>query len=163
MTRWSWYRAASTSSATMRRSGRRTHHCAASGSRPSSLIGMRSPIASSKHSSERRDTCPPSSVRSVGVSKREQRDAFFHTARVGSFAHNRLRLYDMIGNVWEWTNDWYDGGTLRVARGGSWFCSANYCGAYRAGYRGKSPPERAFNNVGFRCAGSVTARERTAV
>jgi formylglycine-generating enzyme required for sulfatase activity len=39
-----------------------------------------------------------------------------------------------------------------VARGGSWFCSANYCGAYRPGFRGKSPPASSFNNVGFRCA-----------
>ena len=40
----------------------------------------------------------------------------------------------------------------RVARDGSWFCSPNYCGAYRPGFRGKSPPDRAFNNLGFRCA-----------
>jgi len=80
-------------------------------------------------------------------------DGFFYTAPVESFASNRIGLYDMIGNVWEWTADSYDSqGTLRVARGGSWFCSANYCGAYREGFRGKSPPDHAFNNVGFRCA-----------
>jgi sulfatase modifying factor 1 len=82
-------------------------------------------------------------------------DGFFYTAPVGSFAPNRIGLYDMIGNVWEWTSDPYDSEqTLRVARGGSWFCSANYCGAYREGFRGKSPPDHAFNNVGFRCAAS---------
>ncbi len=80
-------------------------------------------------------------------------DGFFYTAPVGSFAPNRIGLYDMIGNVWEWTAGAYDSQqTLRVARGGSWFCSANYCGAYREGFRGKSPPDHAFNNVGFRCA-----------
>ena len=80
-------------------------------------------------------------------------DGFFYTAPVGSFAPNRIGLYDMIGNVWEWTADANDSQqTLRVARGGSWFCSSNYCGAYREGFRGKSPADHAFNNVGFRCA-----------
>lgn len=46
-------------------------------------------------------------------------------------------------------------GTLRVARGGSWFCAPNYCSAYRPGFRGKSPPVNSFNNVGFRCVRDV--------
>jgi formylglycine-generating enzyme len=82
-------------------------------------------------------------------------DGFFYTAPVGSFEPNSVGLYDMIGNVWEWTEDPYDpinAPELRVSRGGSWFCSASYCGAYRPGFRGRSPASRAFNNVGFRCA-----------
>lgn len=93
-------------------------------------------------------------------------DGFFYAAPVGSFPPNDWGIVDAIGNVWEWTADWYAAevpkearnprgpaeGTLRVAKGGSWFCSSNYCGAYRPGFRGKSPPDRAFNNVGFRCA-----------
>lgn len=81
-------------------------------------------------------------------------DGFFYTAPAGSFEPNTFGLYDMIGNVWEWTEDAYDpvnAPDMRVARGGSWFCSPSYCGAYRPGFRGKSPISRGFNNVGFRC------------
>lgn len=85
-------------------------------------------------------------------------DSFFYTSPVGSFPPNALGLHDMIGNVWEWTASRYaPDDERRVARGGSWFCSRNYCSAYRPDFRGKSPPGHAFNNVGFRCARDVEA------
>ncbi|MEW6211832.1 MAG: formylglycine-generating enzyme family protein [Acidobacteriota bacterium] len=95
-------------------------------------------------------------------------DGYYYTAPVASFQANGFGLHDMVGNVWEWTADYYDAdyykrspaknpkgprrGEMRVARGGSWFCSEGYCGAYRVGFRGKSPQDASFNNVGFRCA-----------
>ena len=60
--------------------------------------------------------------------------------------------YDMAGNVWEWTDSWYEEGTYRVLRGGSW--SGVRDGARCAG-RGRSDPGPGDIGLGFRCVRTI--------
>ena len=95
-------------------------------------------------------------------------DGYHGTCPVNAFAPNGYGIYNVTGNVWEWTADWFHAtyrardrqadpvgpptGTHRVQKGGSYLCHASYCRRYRvAGRQGNEPTLRA-GNLGFRCA-----------
>ena len=84
------------------------------------------------------------------------------TTVVGSFAEgiNPYGLFDMAGNVWEWTSDWYEvypgsdfqseyfGQKYKVIRGGGWFAASD---RVRTTYRSCTSTEATNDNLGFRC------------
>ncbi len=93
---------------------------------------------------------------SSGWPEKEIEHARAGTRRVAAKAPNGWGLYDTLGNVWEWCEDFWSGafdtaqkGPFRVVRGGSWNAYARYV---RAANRGWPPPGARRDDLGFRLA-----------
>ena len=97
-------------------------------------------------------------------------DRFEATSPVGTYPPNGYGLYDMAGNVWEWTDDWFttpaaETGSCcapqlpladerfprKVIKGGSHLCAPNYCLRYRPAARQGEAVDTSTGHIGFRC------------
>ena len=108
-------------------------------------------------------------------------DGYARTSPVGNYPPNDFGLYDMIGNVWEWTSDWWQDRhaanpekaccipynprganqadsldpeaqiARRVLKGGSHLCAENYCQRYRPAARYPQTIDTSACHIGFRC------------
>jgi len=108
-------------------------------------------------------------------------DGWERTSPVRSFPPNGFGLYDMAGNVWEWTSDWFSNPSevhpccvpqnprvdtadaaaasrnpgeiapRRVIKGGSHLCAPNYCLRYRPAARQGEAIDTTTSHIGFRC------------
>ena len=79
-------------------------------------------------------------------------------APIGCYDPDRLGLYDMIGNVWEWTDTPFGDGT-HTLKGGSYLCANNFCRRYRPAARHPQETDFSSNHIGFRIVKDAVREE----
>lgn len=84
-------------------------------------------------------------------------DGYDSTCPVDKYRQNDYDLYNIVGNVWEWTADLWDeaeksSDPKRVKKGGSYLCHESYCYRYRCAARSQNTQDSSAGNLGFRCA-----------
>lgn len=91
-------------------------------------------------------------------------DGYITTAPARSFEPNGYGLYNMVGNVWEWTSDPMSIKSLKkqaktrmagmkgykLSKGGSFLCHPSYCYRYRIAARSGTSPDSTTTHIGFR-------------
>ena len=108
-------------------------------------------------------------------------DGYAYTAPVDAYGpQNEYGVYNMVGNVWEWVDDWWatdhevsmgeegseavqenprgpDKGIEKVKKGGSFLCHKKFCYRYRNAARFKVEVDNGTQNSGFRCAKDIVS------
>ena len=115
--------------------------------------------------------------------KNESLDGFEFIAPVKSFPPNSIGIYDMLGNVWELTGDWFNVNYYReldvnkkllnpkgadkayspsnpyqqehIIKGGSFLCHASYCASFRISAKMGMSPDSGSDHTGFRTVATV--------
>ncbi|KAA0720131.1 Sulfatase-modifying factor 2 C-alpha-formylglycine-generating enzyme 2 [Triplophysa tibetana] len=91
-------------------------------------------------------------------------DGYHGTAPVTAYPpQNNYGLYDMLGNVWEWTSSRFHGSqTMYVLRGASWIDTVDGSANHKARVttRMGNTPDSASDNLGFRCVVSSNSKKK---
>jgi formylglycine-generating enzyme required for sulfatase activity len=142
------------------------------------LSGKRYSWGDEVHPPDRRERHLANTFQGHFPDRQTAEDGFAGTSPVRSFPANGYGLFDVAGNVWQWTSDWYrpdafveratqglcenpSGPTSafdpadpylpkRVIKGGSFLCHESYCESYRPSARRGTSPDSGSSHIGFR-------------